>query len=130
MDEREPLSPDMFDPACPSSVAPFRIADKWGGLVILCLQDGPRRFSELRIPLHRVAPKVLTETLRALERDGFITRTAYAENPPRVEYQLTPLGRTLLPAISACREWAADNFDALLAARDRYDGVPGAEAAA
>ncbi|NUR28393.1 MAG: helix-turn-helix transcriptional regulator [Catenulispora sp.] len=112
----------MFDPACPSAVSPFRIADKWGGLVILCLEQGPRRFSELRVPLRRVAPKVLTETLRALERDGFVTRTAYEENPPRVEYELTPLGRTLLPAIAACREWAAANFDDLLAARDRYEG--------
>ena len=114
----------MFDPACPSAVSPFRIADKWGGLVVLCLEAGPRRFSELRVPLRRVAPKVLTETLRALERDGFVTRTDYGENPPRVEYELTPLGRTLLPAITACREWAAANFDDLLAARDRYESGP------
>ena len=119
----------MFDPACPSSVSPFRIADKWGGLIVLCLEAGPRRFSELRVPLRRVAPKVLTETLRSLERDGFISRTDYNENPPRVEYELTPLGRTLLPAIDACRAWAAVNFDSLLAARDRYDGPTGTEAA-
>jgi DNA-binding HxlR family transcriptional regulator len=126
VDERVPLSPDLFDPACPSAVSPFRIADKWGGLVVLCLEDGPRRFSELRIPLRRVAPKVLTETLRALERDGFVTRTDYGENPPRVEYELTALGRTLLPAIAACREWAAANFDSLLAAREHYEGGVGA----
>ena len=113
----------MFAPACPSSAAPFRIAGRWGGLVVSCLQEGPRRFSELRIPLLRVSPKVLTETLRALERDGFVTRTAYDEMPPRVEYELTDLGRTLLPAIAACREWADANFDDLLAARDRYDGL-------
>ncbi|WP_344661653.1 helix-turn-helix domain-containing protein [Catenulispora subtropica] len=112
----------MFDPACPSTASPFRIADKWGGLVVLCLESGPRRFSELRVPLRRVAPKVLTETLRSLERDGFVTRTDYHENPPRVEYELTALGRSLLPAIAACREWGAANFDSLLAARDRYDG--------
>lgn len=115
----------MFDPACPSAVSPFRIADKWGGAIVLCLEHGPRRFSELRVPLRRVAPKVLTETLRALERDGFVTRTDYQENPPRVEYELTPLGRTLLPAIAACREWAAANFDDLLAARDRYESGVG-----
>ncbi|NUP49509.1 MAG: helix-turn-helix transcriptional regulator [Catenulispora sp.] len=113
----------MFNPGCPSSASPFRIADKWGGLVIACLEAGPRRFSELLVPLRRIAPKVLTETLRALERDGFVTRTDYAENPPRVEYELTDLGRTLLPALAACREWGAENFDALLAARDRYDDV-------
>ena len=117
----EPLRPDMFRPECPSAAAPIRIADKWGGLVVVCLEDGPRRFSELRIPLHRVAPKVLTETLRALERDGFISRTAYDENPPRVEYTLTPLGRTLLGPIQACKEWAADYLPLLLDARDAWE---------
>ena len=118
----ERLSPDMFDPACPSTVTPFRIADKWGGMVVVCLEDGPRRFSELRIPLNRVAPKVLTETLRALERDGFVTRTVFDENPPHVEYELTPLGRTLLPAIQACRDWAAENLELLVEARQNYEG--------
>ncbi|NUR62562.1 MAG: helix-turn-helix transcriptional regulator [Catenulispora sp.] len=113
----------MFNAGCPSMASPFRIADKWGGLVVACLEGGPRRFSELQVPLRRVAPKVLTETLRALQRDGFVTRTEYEEKPPRVEYELTELGRTLLPAIAACREWGAENFDALLAARERYDEV-------
>jgi DNA-binding HxlR family transcriptional regulator len=111
----------MFDPACPSMVSPFRIADKWGGLVVLCLEGGPRRFSELRVPLRRVSPKVLTETLRALERDGFVTRTEFEEQPPRVEYELTALGRTLLPAIAACRQWGVEHFGALMAARGRYE---------
>jgi DNA-binding HxlR family transcriptional regulator len=117
----EPLRPDLFDPACPSAATPFRIADKWGGMVLLCLVDGPRRFMELRVPLPRVAPKVLTETLRALEHDGFVTRTVYDENPPHVEYGLTPLGRTLLPAIGACREWAAENLELLLEARESFE---------
>jgi DNA-binding HxlR family transcriptional regulator len=117
------LSPDMFDAACPSTLSPFRIADKWGGMVVLCLEDGPRRFTELRVPLNRVAPKVLTETLRSLERNGFITRTVFDENPPHVEYELTPLGRSLLPAIAACREWGFANLEALRAARDQYDGA-------
>ena len=117
----ESLSPDMFSPECPSAASPIRIADKWGGLVIVCLENGPRRFSELRVPLHRVAPKVLTETLRALERDGFVTRTVFAENPPRVEYELTPLGRTLLGPIEACKEWAKANLPLLLEARDDYE---------
>jgi DNA-binding HxlR family transcriptional regulator len=113
----------MFQPACPSAETPFRIADKWGGMVVLCLEAGPRRFTELRVPLNRVAPKVLTETLRSLERDGFVTRTVFDENPPHVEYALTPLGHSLLPAISACREWAFTNLEQLREARDRYDGV-------
>jgi len=119
---REPLRADLFDPACPSAATPFRIADKWGGLVVVCLESGPRRFSELRVPLSRVSPKVLTETLRALERDGFLTRTVVDAGPPvHVEYELTPLGRTLLPAIAACREWAAANLELLLEARVGFE---------
>ena len=117
------LSPDLFDAACPSAESPFKIADKWGGMVVLCLENGPRRFTELRVPLRRVAAKVLTETLRSLERDGFVTRTVFDENPPHVEYELTPLGRSLLPVIAACREWGFVNLEALRAARDEYDGV-------
>lgn len=113
----------MFDAACPSAESPFRIADKWGGMVVLCLEGGPRRFNELKVALRRVAPKVLTETLRSLERDGFITRAVFDENPPHVEYQLTPLGRSLLPTIETCREWGMANLEALRTARDQYDGV-------
>jgi DNA-binding HxlR family transcriptional regulator len=127
--EPAPLVPNMFAPACPSAESPFRIADKWGGMVVLCLEAGPRRFTELRVPLNRVAPKVLTETLRSLERDGFISRTVFDENPPHVEYALTPLGRTLLPAIDACRAWAITNLENLRDARDQYDGVADVEAA-
>lgn len=70
----EPLRADMFDEICPSTLNPFRFGrDKWAALVIACLEDGPRRFSELRVPLHRVTPKVLTQSLRHLEQDGLIT---------------------------------------------------------
>ncbi len=112
-----PLDPDMFHPLCPSSVMPVRVGDKWAGMVIRCLQDGPRRFGELRVPLRAVTPKVLSETLRAMERDGLVTRTAYDENPPRVEYALTPLGRTLIPLLDAARAWSETHLPALLAAR-------------
>jgi DNA-binding HxlR family transcriptional regulator len=111
----------MFDPACPSQVTPFQIGDKWAGMIVLCLEDGPRRFSELQVPLHRVTPKVLTESLRALERDGMITRTAYPEIPRRVEYALTPLGRTLLPALAACQVWAREHLPELIKAREAYE---------
>ncbi|MFD9894980.1 winged helix-turn-helix transcriptional regulator [Amycolatopsis sp. NPDC059027] len=123
----QPLQPDMFAPECPSSVTPFRIGDKWGGMVVLCLEGGPRRFSELRVPLRTVSPKVLTETLRSLERDGMITRRAYDEIPPRVEYAITELGRTLLAPIEACREWAARHLPELMAARDAFDRSASAE---
>jgi DNA-binding HxlR family transcriptional regulator len=91
----EPLDPEMFDPVCPSSAMPIQIGDKWTAMVVLCLEGGRRRFSELKGPLRGITPKVLTQTLRAMERDGLVTRTAYDENPPRVEYELTPLGRSL-----------------------------------
>ena len=116
----------VFDPACPSNLTPFRIADKWGGMVIAVLAEGPRRFTDIRRPMNGVTAKVLTETLRALERDGMITRTAYGEVPPRVEYELTPLGRTLLGPIEACREWARANLPELLAAREEWEARAGA----
>ncbi|GIG87950.1 winged helix-turn-helix transcriptional regulator [Plantactinospora endophytica] len=115
------LDADMFDPACPSSVMPFRIGDKWTAMVVLCLEHGPRRFSELRVPLRTITPKVLTETLRAMERDGLVTRTSYDENPPRVEYALTPLGRSLLTLVEAARAWCRENMSELLAARRSSD---------
>ncbi|PRY02017.1 HxlR family transcriptional regulator [Allonocardiopsis opalescens] len=122
-----PLDPDMFDPSCPNSAMPIRIGDKWSAAVIRCLEEGPRRFSEIRVPLRGVTPKVLTQTLRALERDGMVTRTIYAEVPPRVEYELTPLGRTLLKVIAACRQWADEHMTALLAARAAYESRGEAE---
>ncbi|GAA2358213.1 helix-turn-helix domain-containing protein [Dactylosporangium salmoneum] len=116
----DPLPQDLFDPACPSSVVPFQIGDKWAGMVLVCLADGPRRFSELRVPLRRVSAKVLTETLRALERDGMITRTSYPGIPPHVEYAITDLGRTLFPAMEACRAWAEQHLPAVESARAAY----------
>jgi len=118
-DMRTSLDPDMFDAACPSGDGPLRVGDKWTGMIISCLEDGPRRFSELQVPLRRVTPKVLTETLRRLERDGLVTRTAYPEVPPRVEYELTDLGRTLLQPLAAARVWCADHLPQLIEARNR-----------
>ncbi|MFI6235402.1 winged helix-turn-helix transcriptional regulator [Micromonospora sp. NPDC050784] len=114
------LDPEMFDPMCPSGALPFQIGDKWTGMVVLCLEGGPRRFTEIRVPLRAITPKVLTQTLRAMERDGLVLRTAYPENPPRVEYELTPLGRSLLTLIEAARAWSKDHLPALLAAREAH----------
>ncbi|GLX09263.1 transcriptional regulator [Microbispora sp. NBRC 16548] len=118
---REPLPADMFDELCPSSLNPIRFGDKWAPLIIRCLEHGPRRFSELRIPLNRVTPKVLTQSLRSLERDGLVKRTVYAEATPHVEYELTPLGRSLLEPLAAACAWAAEHWDELLDARESYD---------
>ncbi|HZE31789.1 MAG TPA: helix-turn-helix domain-containing protein [Actinoallomurus sp.] len=114
----KPLDPEMFDPICPSDLLPFRFGDKWAGLIIRCLQDGPRRFSELRVPLRGITAKVLTQSLRGLERDGMVRRTAYAEPVRRVEYALTPLGRSLLDPIAAACAWAEQHWDELLDARE------------
>ncbi|NVM99137.1 helix-turn-helix transcriptional regulator [Arthrobacter sp. SDTb3-6] len=98
-----------------------RIGDKWASLVIQVLADGPLRFSELRQRVQVVTPKVLTQVLRSLERDGLLTRTVFAQVPPRVDYELTALGRTLLGPLAVLREWAEHNVSAMLAARDDYD---------
>ena len=120
MTHRQPLPSDMFDELCPSSLLPFRFGDKWAALIIRCLEGGPRRFSELRVPLHRVTPKVLTQSLRGLERDGLISRAAHADLKPGVEYALTPLGRSMLEPLDAACAWAAEHWDELLDAREQY----------
>ncbi|WP_084779901.1 winged helix-turn-helix transcriptional regulator [Planobispora rosea] len=114
----KPLDPDMFDPVCPSGLNPVRVGDKWAGMIIRCLQDGPRRFSELRVPLRAVSAKVLTQSLRSLERDGLVSRTVSAGPAQRVEYALTPLGRSLLGPMDALCAWAEEHWDELLDARE------------
>lgn len=115
----EPLRSDMFEEICPSTLLPFRFgSDKWAASVIRCLADGPRRYSELRVPLHRLTPKVLTQSLRSLERDGFISRTEYAEPARRVVYELTPLGRSLLELLEVACDWASEHWDELLDQRE------------
>lgn len=120
MTHRQPLPPDMFDELCPSSLLPFRFGDKWAALVIRCLETGPRRFSELRVPLRRVTPKALTQSLRRLERDGLVSRTVHASSKLRVEYALTPLGSSMLEPINAACDWAAEHWDELLDAREAH----------
>ena len=111
----------MLDPNCPSRVVLDRIADKWTGLIVLALADETLRFGELRERIGGVAPKVLTQTLRALERDGLVTRRVYAEVPPRVEYSLTRLGRSLREPLEAVQAWAERHVSAVLAAREAAD---------
>ncbi|MEU5869760.1 MULTISPECIES: helix-turn-helix domain-containing protein [unclassified Nonomuraea] len=114
----EPLDPDMFAECV--HVPPFRVGDKWTAKIIHCLEQGPRRFTELQVPLRGITPKVLTESLRAMERDGLLTRTPYAEIPPRVEYALTPLGRSLLAPMAACCEWSRTHLSELIDARESW----------
>ncbi|HKT06151.1 MAG TPA: helix-turn-helix domain-containing protein [Rugosimonospora sp.] len=113
---------DLFDPDCPTRLVLDRIGDRWTVLIVLLLSDGAMRFSALRGHLGRVAPKVLTQTLRRMERDGLITRQIFAEVPPRVEYALTDLGRSLAGPISVIGDWAEVNIDRITAAQAAYDG--------
>jgi DNA-binding HxlR family transcriptional regulator len=106
-----------------------RVGDKWTVLVIVQLREGPLRFSEIKRRLGSISQKMLTATLRALERDGFLTRTVYPTVPPRVEYELTSLGRDLLKPVAAMADWAGKNADAIDRARARFDGEGKAAAA-
>jgi DNA-binding HxlR family transcriptional regulator len=97
----------------------FQVGDKWTAKIVRCLEAGARRFSELQIPMRDITPKVLTETLRAMERDALITRTVLAGTPQRVQYELTVLGRTLLAPMAACCEWSQAHLPEVLDARER-----------
>jgi len=114
---------DLFDPQCPTRLVLDRIGDKWTVLVVLLLSDGPMRFSELRTHLGSVAPKVLTQTLRRIERDGLVTREVFAEVPPRVEYTLTELGRSLTAPIAVIGDWAETHLGEITAAQQAYDAT-------
>jgi DNA-binding HxlR family transcriptional regulator len=125
----EPTFGDSFNAACPSRLILRRIGDRWTVLVIAALKHDVLRFSELRVKIGGPAPKVLTETLRALERDGLVARKAYAEVPPRVEYKLTPLGHTLIEPLTAIQRWSELHMDDILAAREAADADAAEDAA-
>lgn len=112
---------DVYSAPCPSRAALDRIADKWTVLIVVALTDGVRRYSELRGAIDGVSEKMLTQTLRSLERDGLVERTVHPTVPPKVEYRLTELGRTLQAPLSAVRDWAEQYINAIEAARMRYD---------
>jgi DNA-binding HxlR family transcriptional regulator len=98
-----------------------RVGDKWTVLVVSALGDGPKRFNELRRALGSISQRMLTLTLRGLERDGLVTRTVFPTIPPRVDYELTKLGRSLLEPVSTLGLWARQNRSAVQEARDRFD---------
>ena len=115
------MNPDVFDQNCPSRQVLDRIGDTWSVLVVASLAGGPRRYTELARRICGVSPKMLTQTLRALERDGLILRTVQAAVPPRVDYELTALGRSLLELVSALERWAETHMEDVVAARTTYD---------
>ena len=115
------MTADVYAADCPTRQVLDRVGDKWTTLVILLLQNGPRRFSELQRSIVGISQKMLTQTLRNLERDGLVTRTLYPEVPPRVEYELTPLGETLCGPIAAIVHWSEAHIGEVTAAQELYD---------
>jgi len=97
------------------------VGDKWSVLVVRTLGNGKLRFSEIKRAVVGISQKMLTTTLRGLERDGYLTRTVFATVPPRVDYELTPLGIELLEPVSALGQWAITNHARVLDARRAYD---------
>ena len=121
MDTNVSQSWNIYDQHCPTRLVLGRLADKWTVLVVGQLARGTHRFGELRRDITGISPKVLTQTLRALERDGILTRRVYASVPPKVEYALTPLGRTLIGLVEAIRVWAETHIEAVLEAQQTFD---------
>ena len=99
-----------------------RIGDKWSVLVVVMLGNGPKRFNELRRSIASISQRMLTLTLRGLERDGLVTRTMFPTIPPRVDYELTKLGRSLLLPVGALGDWARGNHAKIVEARRGFDG--------
>ena len=116
-----PCGPRKDDPECPVRSILDRVGDKWAASVVTQLALGTTRFSVLKRQIEGISQRMLTETLRKLERDGVVKRTLYPTIPPKVEYQLTPLGESLVPSIQALVQWALTNQAEIKAARRHYD---------
>ncbi|MGW1284141.1 winged helix-turn-helix transcriptional regulator [Streptomyces sp. NPDC002586] len=112
---------DAFLRECPTNQLLGRLSDKWVSLVVAALAAGPQRYSDIGRRIAGVSPKMLTQTLRTLERDGLVTRTVTPSVPVRVDYALTPLGASLAGLLTAVKEWAETHFEEVRAARERYD---------
>ncbi|WP_416957875.1 winged helix-turn-helix transcriptional regulator [Streptomyces sp. Agncl-13] len=118
----EPNFPySVFAKACPSRGTLEHITGRWGGLTLCALHDGSLRFNELRRRVDGVSEKMLSQTLHALERDGLVHREAQPTNPPRVDYELTPLGRGVAERLKGLVDFVESRMDDVLAARTRYD---------
>src|SRR3954462_15871999 len=115
---------DAFLAGCPSRQLLDLISDKWVTLVLAALESGPQRYSQLARTIAGVSQKMLTQTLRTLERDGLVTRTVMATVPVTVTYELTPLGRSLQELMRQLKLWAESHMAAVLEARASYDAQP------
>ncbi|MFD4574680.1 winged helix-turn-helix transcriptional regulator [Streptomyces sp. NPDC058417] len=128
--ERARAEYDAFLKACPTNQLLDRISDKWVSLIVAALgQEGAMRYSDLARKIAGVSPKMLTQSLRTLERDGILTRTVTPSVPVRVDYELTPLGSSLAALLTAVKAWAETHFDEVHTARERYDAEQASGAA-
>ncbi|MDY5785430.1 helix-turn-helix domain-containing protein [Corynebacterium sp.] len=119
--------PNVLDRECPSRTALRHLTDRWTPLIVAVLGSGEFiRFTELKKEVQGISPKVLTETLRSMERDGLVTRRVTASIPPRVDYQLTDLGHTTVPPLTALRQWAEEHIAVIEKNRESYDRANGA----
>jgi DNA-binding HxlR family transcriptional regulator len=118
--ERERAAYNAYVAECPSRQVLAALSDKWVTLVLTALAASPQRYSELSRTIAGVSQKMLTQTLRMLERDGLVTRTITPAVPVRVDYQLTPLGHTLLPVVRAIKDWSETHIAEVQAARAAY----------
>jgi DNA-binding HxlR family transcriptional regulator len=114
---------NILTATCPSRTSLARIANKWTAMVVIALGTGRMRFGDLRTTVDGISSKVLTDTVRHLERDGLVTRHIYPEIPPRVEYELTALGHTLHAPLRALGYWAEEHIPEVLDAREAYDAL-------
>ncbi|MEW6643612.1 MAG: helix-turn-helix domain-containing protein [Pseudomonadota bacterium] len=112
---------NVYAAECPTRQILDRVGDKWAVLLLGLLMDGPRRFNELRRAIGGISQKMLSQTLKSLERDGLVRRRAIATVPVTVEYSVTPLGTTLANAVDPLRHWAENNLKEVQAAQRRYD---------
>src|SRR3954465_9294897 len=119
--EQDRVVYDAMLEACPTRHVMETIGGKWSALLVHALADGPRRHGQLRTRVAGISQKMLTQTLRQLERDGLVTRTVTAQVPVRVDYALTPLGRTLVPVLGALKTWSETWIEQVLAAREQFD---------
>ncbi|GAA2512333.1 helix-turn-helix domain-containing protein [Streptomyces longisporus] len=123
--EADDLPYNVFAKACPSRGTLEHVTGRWGGLTLCALFEGSLRFNELRRRVDGVSEKMLSQTLHALERDGLVHREAQPTNPPRVDYELTPLGREVAERLLALVQLLEGRMDDVLAARERYDTTRG-----
>ncbi|UXY30182.1 winged helix-turn-helix transcriptional regulator [Streptomyces sp. HUAS TT20] len=119
--EEQDLAYDVFAKACPSRGTLEHVTGRWGGLTLGALHEGSMRFNELRRRVDGVSEKMLSQTLQALERDGLVHREAQPTNPPRVDYELTPLGHQIAERLLGLIHFVEDSMDNVLRARQEYD---------